>query len=143
MSLLKKKDLHTPFTTKTILKIMGKMQRAVSEQAVAATAAGGVMIGGGPATHAGKILSAFVVLSAAPASGETMEYDLQVNGSSVLTATLTVNDTYSAGEQIELPLDPALLDIAIGDIVTVDRTYTAGGGPTPIANNAVHVEWAA
>ena len=137
MSKLSKKDLHTPFTSKTISKLIGFFLRGQSEQATAATAATAAVVGLTPATQSGKITSLYLVSSDAAASGESMVFDVLKNGVSILSATYTFNSTKTADTQIELPLAAASANIAVGDRIAVSRTYTAGGSPTMTATSVV------
>lgn len=140
MSKLVKKDLHTPFTSHTIEKLMGVIQRCTHEQAVAADDAARALPGASPARHSGKVRSVFATLAVLPASGESMSYDVLVNGASILTAPVVVDSTYT-DKYIEL-FAIAGAQISIGDLVTVTRDYTAGGGPA-MTNNSISVEWSA
>ena len=137
MSKLSKKDLHTPFTSKTISKLIGFFLRGQSEQAVAASLSAAAVAGVTPATQSGKITSLYLVAATAAAAGESMVFDVLKNGVSILTGTYTFNNTKSADVQIELPLAPASANLATGDRLTVTRTYTAGGSPTMTATSVV------
>lgn len=141
MSKLVKKDLHTPFTSHTIEKLMGVIQRCTHEQAVAADDAARALPGASPARHSGRVRSIFVVLAVLPASGESMSYDVLVNGASILTAPVVVDSTYT-DKYIEFSVLAGGAQISIGDLVTVTRDYTAGGGPA-MTNNSISVEWSA
>jgi hypothetical protein len=98
-------------------------------------------VNGTPALYAGNIKSIFVISAAVAGVGETMTYDVLVNGASILTAPYVFSITSAAKAQIDLPLDPAKVAVAIGDIITVSRTYVAGAVPTMTANTVV-VAWA-
>jgi hypothetical protein len=135
------KDMHTPFNSVTLKKILAVLQQGRSEQAVAATAAGAALVNGTPALYAGNIKSIFVISAAVAGVAETMTYDVLVNGASVLTAPYVFSITSTAKAQVDLPLDPTKVAIATGDIITVSRTYVAGGAPTMTANTVV-VAWA-
>jgi hypothetical protein len=137
MSKLSKKDLHTPFTSKTISKLIGFFLRGQSEQATAATLASSAMVGLTPATQNGKITSLYLVSADNAASGESMVFDVLKNGVSILTATYTFNSSSTKDAQIELPLAAASANVAVGDRLTVARTYTAGGSPTMMATSVV------
>ncbi len=137
MSKLVKKDLHTPFNGVTIEKVMGIMQRCVHEQAIAADDVARAMPGASPANHSGKVRSIFIVLAVLPASGETMSYDVLVNGVSILSAPFVASDT--TAKYVELTV-PAAAQINEGDLVTVTRDYTAGGGPA-MTYNTIGIEW--
>lgn len=137
MSKLSKKDLHTPFTSKTISKLIGFFLRGQAEQAVAASLAAAPVAGLTPATQGGKITSLYLVSSDAAAAGESMVVDVLKNGVSILTAPYTLDATKLRDTQIELPLAAASANILIGDRLTVTRTYAAGGTPTMTATSVV------
>lgn len=137
MSKLSKKDLHTPFNSKTISKLIGFFLRGQSEQATAASLSAAPVVGLTPATQNGKITSLYLVSSDNAASGESMVIDVLKNGVSILTATYTFDSTKSRDAQIELPLAAASANLVIGDRLTVTRTYTAGGSPTMTATSVV------
>jgi len=139
MSKVSRKDLHTPFQSHVVTRLIGQMHAAKSEQLVAADLT--ALMAGGVAKHAGKINSLFLVSSVACGSGESMDIDVLKNGVSILTAPYTIDDTTPVGEQIELPLVEHT-EVAIGDILTVSRDYTAGGTPTPMTATLVQCEWA-
>jgi hypothetical protein len=139
MSKLTKKDMHTPFNSATITKLMGIMQRCVHEQATAADDAARALPGASPANHSGKVRSIFIVLAVLPASGESMSYDVLVNGVSILSAPFVATDTSVTEKYTELTV-PAAAQINEGDLVTVTRDYTAGGGPA-MTKNTIGVEW--
>lgn len=133
------KDLHNPLTSKTIKKVLAVFQQGKSEQAVAATAAGGAVVNGTPVQYAGKIQALTVMTSVLPGAGESMTYDVKVNGVSILTAPYVLDLTKTAKVQIDLPLDTTKTAIAVGDILTVDRTYVAGAAA--MTANAVVIAW--
>ena len=139
--MLSKKDLHTPFTTKGIIKLLGFLQRARSEQASPATATLNCT-GGTPAMHAGVITAATLVYATAAGAGESMVVDIQKNGVSIMSATYTISIATSAATVIDLfSLIPAANRVvAVGDMLTVVRTYVAGAGT--MTGSAVTVEWA-
>ncbi len=107
---------------------------ATSAQAVAATAEETVMI----APSAGVIRSVKAVAGTTAAAGESMTVDVKINGTTVLTGVVTLDDT--AGTTVQSgTLDSLAIAFAENDLITVARTYTAGGGPTPMANTLVDV----
>ena len=140
MSELTRKDLHTPFNHTTISKLLGELDKGVSEQSVAADAT--LFVDRAcPVDRAGNVMEAYYIQAAVAAAGESMSIDLQKNGVTVLTAPLVVDDTDAPGTRIPLPLSGDV-DLAPGDVLTVVRDYTAGGGATPIGPNKVCVTWA-
>lgn len=137
MSKLSKKDLHTPFNGKSLDKIAGYLLRGKSEQATAASLAADPMRHMVVATQNTTIQDLYLVSSAAAASGESMVFDVLVNGASILTSTYTYNSASAAATQIKLPVNTAKRQINTGDRVTVTRTYTAGGTPSMAATAVV------
>lgn len=112
------------------LRAMNEMfkliNRKSSVQATAATATLGTWV----ADYSGHIQEAQAVLGVLPASGESMVIDIRKNGSTILTGTLTVNSsTTSKYTDMTSLISAALASFVPGDIFTVVRTYTAGGGP--------------
>ena len=140
MSKVSRKSFHTPFNSQTVTLLLGHMHAAKSEQLAAADLAGSLMAGG-IAKHAGKVNSIFVQTSVVCGAGESMDIDVLKNGASILTAPYTIDDTTPINTQIDLPL---VLDteVAIGDVLTATRNYTAGGTATPMTSTLVQVEWA-
>ena len=124
-------DLQTPLTEKSRAKLIGHINMADSLQTTAATLAGDHCW---MATFDGRLGDAYVVLDADPSGAETMEYDLQKNGTTVLTGTLTLDNTASHEQQHSLKalFDDAEISFVTGDVFTVDRTYTAGGGAVEV-----------
>jgi hypothetical protein len=120
-------QLSTPFTEKTSRQLVGKIEQQSETQTTTATAAGTFLW---IATFAGQIGDLYIAMSEGMAAGESVVFDVQKNGSTVLTGTLTVNLASGDGLQALLPsVDKALMSFVVGDLFTVDRTYTAGGGP--------------
>jgi len=139
MSELKKKDLHTPFNNLSIIKILSHLFKGQSEQATAADAELAVP-GMAPTTQSLMVYDAYAMLTNACASGESISFDIKVDGSSILTEPLVLDDTSDVKTQLRLSVDPAKRFIPRGSIVTVVRDYTAGGAPTPITNTKCVIE---
>lgn len=137
------KQFHTPFNSASIRKLLGQLFRASSEQKTAASLATSLMAGG-IARHKGTIQDIWLVSGAACASGESMTFDILKNGTSILSGVYTLDSTKPNKEPISLLslLDPTKADITWGDKLEVTRVYTAGGGPTPLINTRLDVEWA-
>lgn len=136
---LTKKDLHTPFTSKTIEKLLAHFDKAWSEQATATDATLAV-VNGTPVARAGKVRSIVFLADNACAAGESMVVDVLKNGVSILSATFTYDSTKSANTLYELSVTTDA-ELAVGDVLTVSRDYTAGGGPTPLVNTKVVIFW--
>ncbi|NIV93801.1 hypothetical protein GWN42_13630 [candidate division KSB1 bacterium] len=118
-------------------KIIGQNKvKHTSVQAVAATATEIAFV----ATGSGSILDGKCAVLTAAAAGESMVIDVKINGTTCLQATTTIDD--SSGTTAEdLNIDDTANDLAAGDIVTIERTYTAGGGPTPMTDSAVSIDF--
>lgn len=142
MSIIKNKDLHPPMNGASIRKLIGLLNRFEHEQTAAASAAGTVIPGTNPVKQDHIIQDLFFIATGAAAAGESMTIDVLRNGVSILTGVFTYDSTKTAKKQLSLMnlLTAAGKKIAAGDVLTATRVYTAGGGPTPIANNAVVVE---
>lgn len=139
------RHFHTPFSKASIKYLVRKIHQAVSEQKTAATLAASLM-NGGVVSYPGVIKAIAIVLGpAAPASGESMVFDVLKNGTSVLTSAYTYDSTKAAlaGSIVDLTnlIDPTKAAVGIGDKLEVTRTYTAGGGPTPMTHTRVFVEF--
>ena len=109
---------------------------SVTEKQATAADASGVLAFIAPA--AGEISSVYARAGATAASGESMAVDVKINGTSCLSAaiSLAAADTTVAKAGT---LDSTKVTLAAGDVVTIDFDYTAGGGPTPIVNTMVTI----
>lgn len=105
-------------------------------QAVAATATDTVMLAPG----AGNITALRAVPGAAAAAGESMTCDVQIGGVTALSAVATI-DNASGLNVVAGTVDLAADDFVAGDVITIVRTYAAGGAPTPIVNTVVDVAY--
>lgn len=145
MSVITKKDFHTPFNGTTLDKLSGVILRGISDQGAAASviAANGQMTAFRPAAQDLVVNDAFFVASIQPAAGESIVVDVQMvpagggAAATILSGTLTYDstNTKAPGEQIKLSFPKGKL-IPKGAILTVVRTYTAGGGPAMGAGTA-------
>jgi len=106
------------------------------EQAAAATATTFAFM----AMRAGKINDVIAVAETAAAAGEDMAIDVQINGATCLTSAIVLDDSAGTTAQVGT-VDTAANTLARGDIVTIVRTYTAGGAPTPMANTHCGIAW--
>ena len=91
----------------------------------------------GTAPFAG-VLQVEAQVGAIPGSGESMVFDVLVNGSSVLASALTADENTSPAARTQLAGDVGGVSVAKGDEVAISLTYTAGTA-TPIINSAVRV----
>lgn len=137
MSKLAKKDLHFPLNSVALNKLAGFLLRGVSEQLVAANLVAAPMLRLAPASQAGQFKSLYFLSGAPAAAGESMVVDVLVNGVSILSSTLTFDSTKAADTQYEFAITAGKEKYNAGDIVTVTRTYVAGGGPTMTATTVV------
>jgi hypothetical protein len=143
MSKISRRDFHTPFNSTTVTRLLGQFHAARSEQLAPADAAG-VLMSGGIARHSGKLNSLYLITSVVCGAGESMTVDVLKNGVSILTAPYSIGPTTPIKEHVDLMgllADPNV-DIAIGDVLTTTRDYTAGGAATPMTATLVQAEWA-
>lgn len=138
MGQLSQKDLHNPLNSRAIRRLRGRLEKIVSAQAVAATLTTTEILDIGGA-QAGNIQDLTFVAEAVAAANEDITVDVQKNGVTILNNVLVYDDTLLPGELIRLDYDVDT-SFDVGDVVSVIRTYTAGGGPTPIAHTKVTLE---
>ena len=74
------------------------------------------------------------------AAGESHSIDVTLNGTTVLTGAIVLDDSNVARVAEEGTLDTTNVQVAEGDWFEADLTYTAGGGPTPIVDTVVTAE---
>jgi len=111
----------------------GGISSGAHAQITAASETDGVLI----APADGEITYAAAFANVAAAAGESMTFDVQVEGVTVLTGVITVDDAATTAVVAgTLIADPSF---SAGDRITVDRVYVAGGGPTPMTNTLVSV----
>ncbi len=92
----------------------------------------------------GQLVSAEVVIGAAPASGETMQVQVtgEFEGNSTLLAQTTIDDSFSANSRSEIPIILPNNELFHGTRIRVTRSYSAGGGPTPMSQTVIKVRTA-
>lgn len=131
-------DFLSPMGEKQAAKLIGQISAQSHLQATAADLVGAYLW---TATFPGVLNDFYVTASAACASGESCTFDLLKNGVSVLSAVGTLDST-STNNQVNLfsKITAAGRAFTTGDVFTVTRDYTAGGGPTPLANTVVTIE---
>lgn len=88
------------------------------------------------AEYDGEIDELVAIAETLAAAGESMTIDVQKNGATVLTAT-TAFVAGGTDKLVTLLLDKEKKSFKKGDVFTVIRDYTAGGGPTPMKNTTV------
>lgn len=132
-------QFNTPLGEKAYRKLIGKIEQESSSQVIAADSADDVLW---HATFDGQVGDLFATIKALPAVNESMSFDVKKNGTSILTAPYVATSVNTTTKTIDLyaSIDPAKRSFVVGDVFTVTRDYTAGGGPTPIANNTVYIE---
>src|SRR5574343_1575122 len=81
-----------PTTENQADKQIGMALQQVSLVAAAASATAPLWV----ADYDGELIDAFVAIGTLPAAGESMVFDIQKNGASILTATLTINNATTA-----------------------------------------------
>jgi len=86
----------------------------------------------------GEVVSVQAYNAAAAAAGEDMAVDVEIGGTTCLTGPMTLDDA-AGTDVVDGTLDTGAVAFSAGDKVVITRTYTAGGGPTPIVGNAVTV----
>ena len=144
MSKLSKKDLHTPFSGPTLSKVMAYVLGLIkSEQKTAADLSASLMVNG-IITQDRKVRELWCQLSAQFEASETMTIDVLVNGVSILDSVLSLDGTSDADTQIPFTLSSAFIDagqmLYVGDVVTVTRNWTTGGGVDTTPANVVVME---
>lgn len=109
--------------------------RETLRQEVAATATESFFV-----KQAGNILVAKFAAGAIAAVGESMTVDVHKNAATILTAPYVYDNPDDPNTWFDASLDAAEVAVAEGDMISVIRTYAAGGGPTPLSQNEVVVE---
>ncbi len=112
----------------------GAIVSLVDDRAVAATET----ITADIAPADGEIVAANAYPQVTAAAAESMTVDVMINGVTALTGVITM-DNASGIAVVAGVLDSAAVEFSAGDKITVVRTYTAGGGPTPMSSVAVSV----
>jgi hypothetical protein len=85
------------------------------------------------AINSGNIIGVLAASGAIAAAGESMSIDININGVSALTGDIVLN-TASGVTAHAGTIDAAHDNFVLGDIITIDYVYVAGGGPTPMLN---------
>ncbi len=97
-----------------------------------------------PDSPASQIQRLEIGLGDAAAAGESMQIQLQRiaagTGASTTLQTIVIDDSIPANTRLSLTPDPTTNNLGLGDRIRVVRTYTAGGGPTPMTNTSVRVQ---
>ena len=104
-------------------KVRGILNRCISYQAAAATAAG-VAMTPGMALDKGTVREIFAVIDTAFGAAETLTVDVLVNGVSILAAPVVLDVNTAVGVQVPIAV-PAGTVLAVGDVLTVSRTLAS------------------
>lgn len=126
--------LRSPASSRSAKKLRARIDRHASSQAVAATLSDVMVVDVG-----GQIQALTAIIGATPAAGESLVVDVLRNGVSILSAPYTFSNALP-GKVVRDLVPVAGTTIVIGDVITINRTYTAGGGPTPIGPSRVILE---
>lgn len=82
----------------------------------------------------GQLIHVSAKSSAGAAAGESLVVDVHKNGVPMTTAAVTLDQALGTdpGEGVADTGAPGAMEL--GDLITYDLVYTAGGTPTPLAN---------
>lgn len=123
--------------------LIGRICRSHSAQAAGATTtAGDTYPSAAIADHPGKIVRALVTVGVAPTAAATLTMDILINGTSIFASALLLNAASTLGVFDVTPSLTAAaqaLTIHVGDVITMTRTYVAGGGT--ITYNDISLDW--
>lgn len=138
MSKLTVPNTMAPFTEKGQFRIIGHIEQAKNYQGAAVDLAASFLW---MATFDGQIGDLFLELGTPPAAGEDMTVDVLKNGVSILSSTRDIISTDVKG-RIDLfaKIDTTKYAFVEGDVFSVTRDYTAGGGPAPMKDTLVVLE---
>ena len=131
---LKQRDLRTPFNGENSRKIRARVDRISSDQATAADLTTTIV-----SDVEGQVQNLYLVVAAVAATGESMEIDVTVNGTSILDDPYTYDEGSAPASVIQIPVSKDV-NIEVGDVIAIVRDYTAGGGATPIGASKVVLE---
>lgn len=93
------------------------------------------------ALAAGRIVACAAETGTVAAAGESMTFDVQIAGVTALTGVITIDDTVAIDTPVAGVVGAgAVAEFAAGELVSVVRTYVAGGGPTPMRDTVVDIE---
>lgn len=106
---------------------------AIDLQAVAADATTTSFI----APAAGTILGVYAKSGATAAAAESMTFDVKIAGVTCLTAPISIAAAQTTVAQAGTLA--AAVSFTAGQVITIVRDYTAGGGPTPMVNTLVSI----
>lgn len=133
MKLTREQIMSPLLTPEAIKSYFGVVNQHISKQGAAASLTDVLFV----AEHDGELDELIATCGTLSAAGESMTVDIQKNGSTVLTATTAFTAAGASGKVVLLLLDKDKKSFVKGDVFTCIRTYTAGGGPTPMKDTAV------
>jgi len=115
--------------------LLGRVLMNITDQQVTAATANSV---GFIATEDGQIETIYAAALTGAGAGESMSIDVKIGGTTCLVTPITVNQA-SGTSVVAAAVDPLASAFSKGDLVTVERTYTAGGTPAPMTDTAVTI----
>lgn len=135
MAQLTKRALHTPLNAHNNRLVRAVIDQIKSKQGIAADLEDVSVV-----DAAGDVQWVEFLVEAAAASGESMVLDVLRDGVSILDdGPFTYDDTTGEpGVIVRLPAIPGT-HLAVGEVLTISRDYTAGGAATPIGANTVMI----
>lgn len=133
---LTREQLITPaLSPEAIKSLFGLANQHLSKQGAAANLTDVIFV----AEFDGEIDEIIATCGTLSAAGESMTVDVQKNGVSILTSTTAFTAAGASGKVVPIALDPDKKSFVKGDVFSVVRAYTAGGGPTPMKDTLVIV----
>jgi hypothetical protein len=126
-----------PAAGAAVWRILNTRSQVDSRQLAAATETMRVFRALGP----GRIVACAAETGTVAAAAESMTFDVQIAGVTALAGLITIDntvviDTPEAG----VLAAGAAVEFAAGELITVVRTYVAGGAPTPMRDTVVDIE---
>ena len=89
----------------------------------------------------GKVVGVRAMVGGAlAAAGESMTFDCKIGTTSLMNPVITIDSTIAAGKWVNGVKDESKVTFVQGALVEMIRTYTAGGGPTPMTNTLFEVD---
>jgi hypothetical protein len=132
-----KDDCKSPISEKSARKVALRANRMSNVQETATSADPLVL---GVADAPGRIVAARCISRATAGSGESMVVDIDINGATALSSTMTIDDTVTAGVWTEgTVLATAAARFVAGDKISADLDYTSGTA-TPLVDTKVVVD---
>jgi len=92
------------------------------------------------ATKSGKLTNVDATVLTGAGAGESMNIAVRKGGTNMLSANITL-DQASGTSVVSGSIDPINGNFSAGDVISVVRTYNAGGTPAPMTDSAVTVKY--